>query len=112
MYKYFYFSSTSNTRFGVPTKPVGIVYVKFQNSKSLADPHISLSTSINTEGGTDTYLIVEWAPPFSPAKPSKNVMFTFPDTFTERPWTSSQDETSLVFLKVPTMMEKIDFAVP
>lgn len=59
MYKYFYFSSTSNTRFGVPTKPVGIVYVKFQNSKSLADPHISLSTSINTEGGTDTYLIVE-----------------------------------------------------
>ena len=47
-----------------------------------------------------------------PAKPSEYVMFTLPDTFTERPWTSSQDETSLVFLKVPTMMEKIDFAVP
>jgi hypothetical protein len=39
-------------------------------------------------------------------------MFTLPDTFTERPWTSSQDKTSLAFLKVPTMMEKIEFAVP
>lgn len=56
---YFYFNSTSNIKFGVPTKPVGMVYVKFQNSKSLQDPNISLSNAINSEGGTDTYLIVE-----------------------------------------------------
>ncbi len=52
-----YFNSTSNIRFGVPTKPAGIVYVKFQNSKSLRAPQISLCFYSNVLKGT--YLIGE-----------------------------------------------------
>jgi hypothetical protein len=98
---------------GMPTNPAGIVYVKFQNSKSLLRlaPIYWLCHRNKT-----THLMTLYAPPYAPAYPTEYVAFTFPDTVTEMPSRSSQDFTSFGDVNGygfgATINEKMDFEVP